>query len=57
VARQGFDEAWMFGVVTERFAQSVHCSVDAVFEVNDDTVWPEPLLEFLTGDHLTRMLK
>jgi hypothetical protein len=28
-----------------------------VFEVNDDTVWPESLLEFFAGDHLTRMLK
>ena len=57
VARQGFDEAWMLGVVAQRFAQSVHRRVDAVFEVNDDTVWPESLLEFLAGDYLTWMLK
>jgi hypothetical protein len=38
-----FDVAWIFGGISERPSQLVHCSVQAVFKVHERSLTPNLL--------------
>ncbi len=53
-ARESLDETRGGGRVTQSFADFVKSCSEATFEVHKGAVGPEPGLELLTRDHLTR---
>src|SRR5260370_29606973 len=56
-ARDRFNEAWTLGGVAQGFAKPADGVVEAVFELDERILGPEPLLKLLPGDDLAGMLE
>ena len=52
-----FDEPRRVGRVAERLAQAIDDGVQAVLEIDERAIWPEPLTQFLARDEIARSLQ
>jgi hypothetical protein len=57
IARQRLDEPRILGLISQRDAQFIHRSVNAVFKVNEGIDWPELLLDLFPGHHFAGPLE
>ena len=55
-SRYGLNEAWIFSRVAQRFANLIDGRIQVVVDI-DEGVWPEPVLQFIPGDYLARLLE